>query len=112
MMGAAATPEMKTKSVVEDLRGAIKAPLDENRADFDWRQKETQDTIAHVSADLENLTKQLNQMKPVGEIDVSASQNKLALEVTEKLAASDKKVEELTETAKNQQKLLLTLQSC
>ena len=76
---------------MEGLRGKIKAHLDQNRVDFDRRQKETQDTIAQVSADLENLTRQLNQVKPVGEVDVSASQNKLAVEVTEKLAASDKK---------------------
>ena len=92
---------MKTETAVEGLRGKIKAHLDQNRTDFDRHQKEMQDTIAQVSADLENLTRQLNQVKPMGEIDVSASQNKLAMEVTEKLAASDKKVEELTETVKN-----------
>ena len=42
----------------------------------------------------------------MGEVDVSASQNKLAVEVTEKLLASDKKVEELTETVKNQKKTI------
>ena len=112
MMGAAVTSEMKTKTAAKGLRGEIKAHLDQNCADFDRRQKETQETIAQVSADLENLTRQLNQVKPVGEIDVSASQNKLAVEVTEKLAASDKKVEELTEIVKTNKKLLLTLQSC
>ena len=102
----AATSEMKTKSAVEGLHGEIKAHLHQNRADFDRCQQETQTTIAQVSADLENLTRQLNQVKPVGEVDVSASQNKLAVEVTEKLAVSDKKVEELTETVKNQQKTI------
>ena len=87
--GAAAMSEMKTKIAVEGLHGKIKAHLDQNRADFDRHHKETQDTIAQVSADLENLTRQLNQVKPVGEVDVSASQNKLAVEVTEKLVASD-----------------------
>ena len=91
MMGAAATSEMKTKTAVEGLRGKIKAHLYQNRADFDWSKKETQDTIAQVSTNLENLTRQLNQVKPVGEVDVSASQHKLEMEVTEKLAASDKK---------------------
>ena len=94
-MGAIVTSEMKTKSAVQGLRGESKAHLDQNRADFDWRQKETQTTIAQVSADLENLTRQLNQVKPVGEVNVSASQNKLAMEVTEKLAASDKKLKNL-----------------
>ena len=59
--------------------------------DFDRHQQEIQTTIVQVSADLENLTRQLNKLKPMGEVDVSASQNKLAVEVTEKLAASDKK---------------------
>ena len=42
----------------------------------------------------------------MGEADVSASQNKLAVEVTEKLAASRKNAEELAETFKNQQKTI------
>ena len=103
---AAATSEMKTKSAVEGLRGEIKGHLDQNRSDFDCRQQETQTIIAQVSADLENLTRQPNQLKPMSEVDVSVSQNKLAVEVTEKLTVSDKKVEELTETVKNKQKTI------
>ena len=60
MLGVTATSEMKTKSAVEGLCGKIKAHLDQNRADFDRRQQETQNTIAQVSSDLENLTRQLN----------------------------------------------------
>ena len=48
-MGVAAASEMKTKSAVEGLRDKIKGHLDQNRADFDQRQKEMQDTIAQVS---------------------------------------------------------------
>ena len=42
----------------------------------------------------------------MSEVDVSVSQNKLTVEVTEKLTVSDKKVEELTETIRNQQKTI------
>ena len=77
MIGVPTTSEMKTKSAVEGLRGKIKAHLDQNRADFDRHQKETQTTIAQVSTDPENLTRQLNQVKPVGEVNASASQNNL-----------------------------------
>ena len=46
MISAAATSEMKTKTAVEGLHGEIKAHLEQNRADFDRRQKEMQETIA------------------------------------------------------------------
>ena len=46
---AAAMSEMKTKSAVEGLHGEIKAHLDQNRADFNRRQRETQTTIVQVS---------------------------------------------------------------
>ena len=65
--------------------------MDQNRADFDHRQQETQKTIAQVSADLEQLTRQLNELKPVSKADVGASQGELAVKVTEKLSVSDKK---------------------
>ena len=43
----------------------------------------------------------------MSEVDVSVSQNKLAMEVTEKLTVFDKKVEEHTEAVRNQQKSII-----
>ena len=46
------------------MRGKIRAHLAQNRAGFDRRQAETAECIAKVTADLENLTSQLNQYQP------------------------------------------------
>ena len=80
--------------------------MEQNLPDFDHRQQETQKTIAQVSADLEQLTRQLNELKPVSKADVGASQSDFAVKVTEKLSVSDKKVDERTETVKTQQKTI------
>ena len=87
--GAAATSEQKTKSAVEGLRGKIKAHLERNRTDFDHRQQEMQNTIVQVSTDLEQLTIQLNKLKPVSKADVGASQSEFTVKVTEKLSVSN-----------------------
>ena len=50
------------------------------------------------------MTKQLNQFKPASGSDVGNLQKKLTQEVTKKISASDKKVEELSEALEGQKK--------
>ena len=58
--------------------------MSQNQADFEQRQETTVHTITKVSADLDLLTKQLNQLKPASGSDVESLQEKLAQHVTEK----------------------------
>ena len=51
--------------------------MSQNRADFEQRQETSVHTIAKVSADLDLLTKQLNQLKPASGSDVEILQEKL-----------------------------------
>ena len=60
--------------------------------------------IAKVSADLELLTKQLNQFKLASGSGVGNLQENLTQEVAEKLSASDRKVEDLSTAIEGQKK--------
>ena len=76
--------EQRTRSTVDGLRAKIRAQLSQNRGDFERRQEETAQKIAKVLADLELLTKQINQFKPASGSDVGNLQEKLQQEVPEK----------------------------
>ena len=78
--------------------------MSQNRADFEQRQETTVHTIAKVSADLDLLTKQLKQLKPANGSDVESLQEKLTQQVTEKLSASAKRVQDLSVALEDQKK--------
>ena len=57
---SAVTGKQKTHLAVDGLREEIRAHLSQNRVDFDKCQVETAETNSRVSAELSNLTEQLN----------------------------------------------------
>ena len=65
-----------------------------------------------ASADLELLTKQLNQFKPASGSDVGNLRENLTQEVAEKLSASDRKVEELSTALEGQKKDIQIILAC
>ena len=78
--------------------------MSQNRADFEQRQETTIHTIAKISANLDLLTNQLNHLKPASGSDVESLQEKLTQQVTEKLSASDKRVQDLSVALEDQKK--------
>ena len=84
-VSAATTSERNTRSAVDDLHKEVKAHLDQNRADFEKRQEETQHSVAHAAAGLEELARQLNSFKPASANIVGNLEGNLPKEVFQKL---------------------------
>ena len=78
--------------------------MDQTRDDFKKQQKETQQSVAHIAAGLENLNTQLNSFKPASADIVGNLQENLSKEVSQKLLASDQKVDQLTDSLAEQKK--------
>ena len=100
------TSEQKMHSIVQELRSKIRAHLTQNRADFDRRQPETTECIAKVTADLENLTSQLNRYQPANGPQLDSVQEKLSVQFSERLSATDERMRKLHAVVEEQKKNL------
>ena len=98
------TTEEHTRSAVDGLRIKIQAQLTQNRANFEQRQENTVQSIPKVSAGLELLTKQLNQLKPASEESVGALQSKVTEEFQQRLVTQAERIDKLSESVMESQK--------
>ena len=73
----AATAEIQMCTAVEGMRRDVQAQIDQNRADAQRRDEENQKTIQQIAAGLEQLTKQLNDFRPVNVEHVGVAQQQV-----------------------------------
>ena len=65
VMRTAATAEIQMRTAVGGIRRDVQAQIDQNPADAQRRDEENLKTIQQIAGDLEQLTKQLNDFRPV-----------------------------------------------
>ena len=73
MTSTAATAQTQTRDAIEGMRRDSQAQMDQNLAESRRREQEAQESVKKIASELEQLTKQLNQHKPVREADAVAS---------------------------------------
>ena len=78
--------------------------MEQNLAESRPREQEAQESVKKIASELEQLTKQLNQHKPVREADAVASQTQLSSDVDARLQLQDQRVDNLTESVHKVQK--------
>ena len=61
-------------------------------------------SVSQLAAGLENLTKQLNSFKPASAETVGNLQENLSKEVTQKIAVSEQRIGELSQSVEHQKK--------
>ena len=57
--------EVQTRTAVEGMRRDVQEQIEQNRANAQHRDEDTQKTIQQIAAGLEQLTKQLNDFRPM-----------------------------------------------
>ena len=100
----AATAQTQTRDVVEGIRRDLQAQMEQNLAESRCREQEAQESVKKIASELEQLTKQLNQHKPVREADAVASQTQLSSDVDARLQLQVQRVDNLTESVHKAQK--------
>ena len=94
----AATANITTRTVVEDVKRDIQAQLDQNRADALRCEEETQCQVQEISNQMQTLTEQLNKFKPASEHAVGVLQEKLSDQVQQRFDAQGDRIDKLSET--------------
>ena len=100
----AAISEQHTRSAIEGFHNEVKAHIDQPRGDVDKLQEEMWQSVSQMAAGLENLTKQLNSFKHASAEIVGNLQENLSKEITQKIAVSEKRIGELSQSVENQKK--------
>ena len=77
-MITAATVEVQTHADVEGMRRDFQAQIEQNCADAQCRDEDTQKTVQKIAVGLEQLTKQLNDFRPVNVEHVGDAQKQVA----------------------------------
>ena len=67
------------------MRRELQAQMEQNLAESRRREQEAHETVKKIASELEQLTKQLNEFKPVGEADAEAREMQLSCEVDARL---------------------------
>ena len=105
---AAATAEIKTRTVVEDARRDIQAQIDANRADTLRQTEETKAQVQEISAQLAKLTEQLNVFNPASAETVGKGYEKVTSDVQHKFDAQQQEIQNLSTVVLETQKAMQT----
>ena len=100
----AATAEIHTRTVVEGMRRDVQAQIEKTRVDTQRRDEETQKTIQQIAAGLEQLTKQLNDFRPVNVEHVGVAQQQVAKNVEQRLNLQSNRIDHVTESVQKAQR--------
>ena len=97
-MSTAATAEIQRRIAVEGMCCDVQAQLDQSRADVHRRDAENQKTIQQIAAGLENLTKQLNEFRPMNVEHVGVAQQQVTEQFDQRLNLQSFKIDAVTES--------------
>ena len=100
----AATVEIQMHIAVEGMRRDVQAQIDQNRVDAQRRDEENQKTIQQIAAGLEELTKQLNDFRPVNVEHVGVAQQQVTENVEQRLNLESLRIDTVTESVQKAQK--------
>ena len=94
----AATAQTQMREAVDVMRRELQAQMEQNLAESRRKEQEAQETVKKIASELEQLTKQLNQFKPVREADAVARETQLSSDVDARLQLQVQRVDNLTES--------------
>ena len=100
----AATAEIHTRTAVEGMRRDVQAQIEQTRADAQRRDEETQKTIQQIAAGLEQLTKQLNDFRPVNVEHVGVAQKQVSENIEQRLNLQSNRIDDVTESVQKAQR--------
>ena len=100
----AATAEIHMCTAVEGMRRDVQAQIEKTRVDAQRRDEETQKTIQQIAAGLEQLTKQLNDFRPVNVEHVGVAQQQVAENVEQRLNLQSNRIDNVTESVQKAQR--------
>ena len=61
----AATAELNARTAVKGMQKDVQAQIEQNRADAQRRDEEARHKVGEIAMELVNITKKLNEFKPV-----------------------------------------------
>ena len=94
----AATAQAQMREAVDVMRRELQAQMEQNLAESHRKEQEAQETVKKIASELEQLTQQLNQFKPVREADAVARETQLSSDVDARLQLQVQRVDNLTES--------------
>ena len=103
-MSTAVTAGLNTHAVVEGMRQDVQVQLEQNRVDAQRRDEETGCKVDEIVVELANLTKQLNEFKPVSEAVVGKANKQVSDEVNTRLNLQSERIDLVDESVKKKKK--------
>ena len=100
----AATAEIHTRTAVEGMCRDVQAQIEQTRADAQRKDEETQKTIQQIAAGLEQLTKQLNDFRPVNVEHVGVAQKQISEKIEQRLNLQSNRIDYVTESVQKAQR--------
>ena len=101
----AMTTEIQTRTAVEGMRRDVQAQLDQTRADVQHRDAQNQKTMQQIAAGLENLTKQLNDFRPMNVEHVGDVQQQVSDKFEQRLNLQSSRIDVVNESVQKAQKI-------